>query len=316
MEGQGHKYYSFCYSGSVTSAETDNSIPGAYQVLLFYKYIEVDMPEELAAQVRSLASGLALTGRVIIAHEGINATLEGTVENTEIFVTRFFADTLFADVQVKRSAGTGESFPKLCVKVRDEIVGTGFSEEEANPRVQTAPRISADELRQLFEKQEDFVVVDMRNNYEFASGHFKNAVEPGISSSRHLPLVVDKLAPLKHKKVVTVCTGGVRCEKMAAYLMHKGFKDVHQLAGGIHTYMEKYPGKDFLGTLYTFDRRLTMDFGGEREVIGKCRLCGAASEAYVDCAEPTCHLHFIACACCRDEDGSAYCSNECRSVPV
>ena len=78
--------------------------------------------------------------------------------------------------------------------------------------------------------------------------------------------------------------------------------------------MEKYPGKDFEGTLYTFDQRVTMDFGGDREVIGTCHLCGAKSERYADCAEPTCHLHFIACDACRDESGNAYCSKECKST--
>ncbi len=288
----------------------------AYQVLLFYKYIDIDAPEKLADRVRSLAGELFLTGRVIVAREGINATLEGTAENTEMFVSRFFTDARFVDLHVKRSLGTGKSFPGLSVKVRREIVGTGFSEEEANPRLSTAPRISPEELRTWYERGRDFVVIDMRNNYEFASGHFKNAVQSGISASRHLPLVVDKLAPLKEKQVVTVCTGGVRCEKMAAYLQHKGFKNVRQLDGGIHSYMEKYPGKDFLGTLYTFDQRVTMDFGGEREVIGKCHLCGAPSERYADCAEKSCHFHFIACDACRDAEGNAYCSEACREVPA
>lgn len=297
-------------------AEADESEKRAFQVLLFYKYVDVEAPEELAAHVRALATGLSLTGRVIVAHEGVNGTLEGTVENAEAFVAQFFTDSRFSDVPVKRSAGTGKSFPKLSVRVRDEIVGTGLSEEEADPRVSTAPRISPNELRSWYEEQRDFVVVDMRNNYEFASGHFKNAVEPGISSSRHLPLVVDTLLPLKEKTVVAVCTGGVRCEKMAAYLVHKGFRNVRQLDGGIHTYMEKYPAKDFLGTLYTFDQRLTMHFGGEREVVGKCRLCGAASEAYADCAEKSCHLHFIACEKCRDDEGNAYCGDECRTALV
>jgi len=286
----------------------------AYQVLLFYKYIDIEAPEKLAANVRALADELSLTGRVIVAREGINATFEGTTENTELFVSNFFTDARFEGVQVKRSIGTGKSFPGLSVKVRKEIVGTGFSDEEANPRVKTAPRISPEELRSWYEKGRDFVIIDMRNNYEFASGHFKNAVQSGISASRHLSLVVEKLAPLKEKEVITVCTGGVRCEKMAAYLQHKGFKNVRQLDGGIHSYMEKYPGKDFLGTLYTFDQRVTMDFGGKRAVIGKCHLCGASSERYADCAEKSCHLHFIACDGCRDIKGNAYCSPLCRAA--
>lgn len=284
-----------------------------YQVLLFYKYVDVADPEALALRVRALSAELSLTGRVIIAYEGINGTLEGTVENTEKFVSEFFADERFADVQVKRSRGEGNSFPRLSVKVRKEIVGTGFSDEEANPRVKTAPRISPEELHSWYEEGKDFVVVDMRNDYEFASGRFKNAVEPGIFASRYLPLALEKLAPLKDKKIVTVCTGGVRCEKMAPYLMNKGFTDVQQLDGGIHSYMEKYPGKDFEGTLFTFDQRHTMDFGGDRKIVGKCHLCSSPSETYADCADLSCHLLFIVCDSCRNADGSAYCSAECKT---
>jgi pimeloyl-ACP methyl ester carboxylesterase len=110
--------------------------------------------------------------------------------------------------------------------------------------------------------------------------------------------------------------GGVRCEKMSAYLQSHGFTDVYQLDGGIHTYMERFPGKDFQGTLYTFDRRLTMDFGGEREVIGTCHLCGKTTEHYVDCAEDTCHYHFLACEQCTQADGRAFCSDACRATHV
>ena len=293
---------------------------GVFQVLLFYKYVDVDAPDELAQAMRTLARELSLTGRVIVATEGINATLEGTVKNTESFVARFLLDLRFIDTQIKRSAGSGGSFSDLSVKVRSEIVSTGLTSIEADPRISTAPKLSAEELRDWYESERDFVVVDMRNNYEFASGHFKDSVEPGISASRHLPIAIDKLMPLKDKTIVTVCTGGVRCEKMSAYLMHKGFKDVRQLDGGIHSYMEKFPGKDFLGTLYTFDQRLTMDFGGERgeerkvhrEIIGRCRVCDAASERYVNCAEDTCHLHFIACEACTDSEGKVFCSPVCR----
>jgi UPF0176 protein len=308
----------------IIAAPAAIAAPGAYQVLLFYKYVSVDEPHELAQKMRSLALELSLFGRIIVAAEGINATLEGTVKDTEAFVGRFLADARFIDTQIKRSVGSGKSFTNLSVRVRDEIVSTGLTQSQADPRISTAPKLSAEDLRDWYESKRDFVVVDMRNNYEFASGHFKDSVEPGISASRHLPLVLDKLEPLKEKTIVTVCTGGVRCEKMSAYLMHEGFKDVHQLDGGIHTYMQKFPGKDFLGTLYTFDQRLTMDFDGvssgggvekvEREVIGRCYLCNTLSERYANCAEPTCHLHLIACDACTDADGRVFCSPECKKA--
>ncbi len=287
-----------------------------YQVLLFYKYVTFEEPHAVSDAIRTHAESLSLTGRVIVSAEGINGTLEGLYADTEAFASYILADAQLGDMQIKRSAGTGQSFPKLSVRVRKEIVGTGFSKDEADPEHATAPKLTPDQLRDWYENQRDFTVIDMRNNYEFASGHFDGAVHPDISASRHLPLAMDKLSPLKEKTVVTVCTGGVRCEKMAAYLMSHGFTDVHQLDGGIHSYMEKFPGKDFKGTLYTFDRRLTMDFGGDREVIGRCRLCSATTESYVDCAEDTCHYHFLACADCTTENGRAYCSDECRNARV
>ena len=294
--------------------EQTQSAAEQHQVLLFYRYIPIEDPLTVKAAVISLCEKYQLTGRIIVAEEGVNATLEGTTPNTEGFLQEFLADERWADVQIKKSASRGKSFPKLVVKVRREIVGTGFSREEADPTIRTAPHISPEELRRWYEKQDDFVVVDMRNSYEFASGHFKNAVDPGISASRHLPLAMRKIKHLKDTKVLAVCTGGVRCEKMSAYLLSKGFSNVYQLEGGIHSYMEKYPGKDFQGTLYTFDGRQTMHFGGEREIIGKCHLCGDATERYADCANDTCHTHFLACNSCRDSADRAYCSELCKSA--
>jgi UPF0176 protein len=280
----------------------------AYQVLLFYTDQTIADPEGTSSWLRALAQTHALTGRALVAEEGINATFEGKKEGTESFVREFKGDTRFKDVQIKTSIGTGESFPKLSVKVRSEIVGTRFP-KEVDPRVKTAPHLSAEELKRWYQNEKDFVVVDMRNSYEFASGHFKNSIDPGLDNSRDLPTAMGRLEDIKDKTVLTVCTGGVRCEKMSANLMHEGFKDVYQLDGGIHTYMDKYPGEDFEGALYTFDNRLTMDFGGDRKIVGKCRLCGSATERYANCANNNCHLHFLTCEACTPDLSLANCGS-------
>lgn len=281
-----------------------------YQVLLFYKYVTIAEPEALKARLLEHAKALALTGRIIVAEEGINGTVEGSVENTDAFARVLHAEEFLADMPIKTSEGNGSSFPKLSIKVRDEIVGTRFDKKIVDPRVKTAPRIAPETLREWYESGKDFAVVDMRNDYEFKSGHFKDSINPELENSRDLPAALPKLTPLKDKTVLTVCTGGVRCEKMSAYLLAQGFKDVYQLDNGIHGYMEKYPGQDYLGTLYTFDQRLVMDFGGEREIIGECALCGASTEAYVNCINNDCHLHFLACENCQGENGTA-CSDSC-----
>jgi UPF0176 protein len=283
-----------------------------FQVLLFYKYVHISNPLELKDYYLTLCEKYNLKGRTIIAEEGINSTLEGTIKDTEDFISEFLADPRFSDMQVKRSISDGKSFPRLSVKIRDEIVGTRFP-KEVDPTKKTGIYLKPEELREWYEQEKDFVVVDMRNSYEFESGHFKNSIDPGMTASRELP---EKIAAIKEKAqdkpILTVCTGGVRCEKMSAYLLHQGFKDVYQLDGGMHSYMEKYPGKDFLGTLFTFDDRLVMDFGGEREVIGKCKRCGASNEQYQNCANAECNMLFLICNDCMSSEGPGFCSEKCE----
>jgi UPF0176 protein len=282
-----------------------------YQVILFYKYVTIEKPEILMKQYRKLCEEYSLKGRTVIAREGINSTLEGTTENTESFLKEFLQNPLFSDVSIKRSKGNGSSFPKLSIKVKPEIVATRFP-KEIDPRVKTAPHVKPEELHNWYASQKDFVVVDMRNSYEFESGHFRNSIDLGMKASRELPEVVDKIKEMKDKTVLTVCTGGVRCEKMSAYLMHSGFNDVYQLDGGMHSYMEKYPAQNFQGTLYTFDERLTMDFGGEREVIGICRRCNDKTEKYQNCANAECNMLFLICNNCMSAEGPGFCSEPCE----
>lgn len=283
-----------------------------HQVLLFYKYVTIEDPKALMDALRARCKELGLTGRILIAEEGINGTVEGLKGETEIFAKELLSDPRFSDIQVKRSEGTGDAFPKLSIKVRDEIVGTRFG-KEIDPTKRTGKRLSAEELRDWFEEGKDFVIVDMRNDYEYRSGHFKDSINPGLENSRDLPQALPKLEPLKDKTVLTVCTGGIRCEKMSAFLLENGFEDVYQLDNGMHGYMEKYPGMDFEGTLYTFDNRLTMDFGGKRAIVGRCHLCNARTENYVNCANNDCHLHFLACDACQGEESTS-CSDACKEV--
>lgn len=283
-----------------------------FQVLLFYKYVSIADPESFKKIYEALCEKYSLKGRTIIAKEGVNGTLEGTHADTEAFAIELLADERFSDMQIKRSTSKGRSFPRLKVKVRDEIVGTRFP-ETVDPTKKTGTYLTPEELRRWYEEDKDFVVVDMRNSYEFESGHFKKSIDPGMTASRELPEKIEAIKKATEgKHVVTVCTGGVRCEKMSAYLLHEGMDNVYQLDGGMHSYMEKYPGKDFLGTLFTFDDRLVMDFGGEREVIGTCKRCGIKNEQYQNCANAECNMLFLICNDCMSSEGPGFCSDRCE----
>lgn len=285
-----------------------------YIVLLFYKYVDINDTFALCDAQKKLCKELGLKGRTIIAHEGINATLEGTDEVIEQYCKELVQDKRFADVQFKKSIGTGNAFPKLSVKVRDEIVSGHLGEIDVNPQKVTGKYLTAEELHAWIKEKRELYIVDMRNDYEQKSGYFTGSILPEMGNFRDLPKVLPKLAHLKNKTIVTVCTGGVRCEKASGFLVQNGFRDVYQLYGGIVTYMEKYPNEDFKGKLYVFDNRLVIGFNTDdpkHETVGKCENCGKPSENYINCLNNSCHRHFIACSDCVNENNQMYCPMGC-----
>ena len=286
-----------------------------YVIVLFYKYTPIDNPLELKSEQIKLATKLGLKGRVIIAKEGINATFEGTTENINLYIQEFLKDSRFSDTHIKKSVGTGEAFPKLSIKVRKEIVTLGL-ENDIDPNKITGKHLKPEELKQWYEEGREFYIIDMRNDYEFKVGRFQNSVLMPVQNFRDIPKALSFIENLKDKTVLPVCTGGVRCEKASGLLVREGFRDVYQLDGGIVTYMEKFPAQEFEGTLYVFDKRITMNFDSKdkHKVIGKCEKCDKLSERYVNCKNPQCNKHYICCESCSEEDGRSFCDTECRDL--
>ncbi len=225
-----------------------------YTVILFYKYVFISDPTQLRDRLYSQCERLGLTGRIIVAKEGINATLEGTARAIDTFVKSFTQDVRFADIDVKTSESDGKAFPRLSVKVRPEIVAS-LLPPTIDPTKDTGSYMAPEELQERLARGDDLIIIDMRNDYEYERGHFKGSLNSGMDNFRDLPNVVERFVHLKDKPVLPVCTGGVRCEKASAYLKAQGFKEVYQLKGGMHRYMEQYPEGAFEGELYVFDRR-------------------------------------------------------------
>lgn len=286
-----------------------------FQVLLYYKYIEIKDPQTLKEKQKDLCESLNLKGRIIVAKEGINGTLEGKTLDTEKYISAMHKLNSFKDIVFKKSSGTGSAFTKLSIKVRPEIVALG--KPDLNPNKITGKYITAEDLHKWFEDKKEFFIVDMRNDYEYLSGYFEGSIFSNTHNFFDLPKVLSTLSHLKNKTIVTVCTGGVRCEKASGLLLENGFIDVYQLKDGIQTYMEKYPNEHFKGKLYVFDNRLTLGFNISSEkhvVVGKCYKCGKTCDSYVNCAYDFCHYHYICCKDCRDKElNLAFCKEECRS---
>ncbi len=258
---------------------------------------------------RAYCEALGLKGRIIIAEEGINGTLEGTVENTNKYIELTEKNFKLQGINWKKSEGTGKAFRKLSVKVRPEIVTTGIPNKDFGPLVNgnkggaiTGKHLPAEKLKEWYENGREFYVVDMRNDYEFEVGRFKNSIWPaGLGHFRDVPQAIESISNLKDKTVVTVCTGGVRCETASGLLIKYGFKDVYQLENGIVTFMEKYPNTYFEGKLLVFDGRETMGFNLDDEnhkVVGKCRICEATSENLVNYWKGKDDVYGIICENC------------------
>ena len=281
-----------------------------YEIILFYKYVHIADPARLMMHQKELQTRLGIKGRTIIASEGINATMEGTREAIAAYLDDLFNEQRFAGTHIKRAAGDGNSFPKTSVKVRSELVALNLGEAcDIDPNVLTGIHLTPEELHQWFADKKEFYIVDMRNAYEHLVGHFRGSILPPMDNFRDLPRFIDSIAHLKNKTVLTVCTGGVRCEKASGYLLSQGFTDVYQLDGGIVSYMEKFPNEDFLGKLYVFDNRIATGYytdDPQHQIVGKCIFCQTSCERYTNCAVADCNRKFIACENCQQGLGEQF----------
>jgi UPF0176 protein len=266
-------------------------------ILLFYKFVTIENPEQFRKEQRALCESLSLQGRMLIAHEGVNATFEGTEENIKKYEAALHTLPEFKNLVFKESQGTGQAFTKLEIKVRKEIVTLGI--DDLDIKKETAKEITASELEELYATDDDFVVLDLRNDFEIEVGQFEKTFDPGLRNFRDLPEVLPKLDEIKNKKVVAVCTGGIRCEKATCLLKREGFTDIYQLKDGIHTYMQQYPSSHFKGSLFVFDNRMTTPVveGIKREIIGKCCYCQIPTEQFYsdDSVRPS-----VKVICCDD----------------
>lgn len=292
------------------------------EIIIFYKYVQISDPKAFVALQREMCEKLGLFGRILVAAEGINGTLEGSVESIAEYEAWMHTLPEFAGLWFKSSPGTGEAFKKLVVKLRNEIVATGLSaDQDVDPNVTTGKHIDPEELKRWIENGEEFEIIDMRNDYEYAVGHFANSKNSTMANFRDLPKIAAKFEGLKKKKVLTVCTYGVRCEKASGFLKKEGFEDVYQLNGGIGTYMKQFPGEDFLGSLYVFDGRMTEQFTKNYMVIGECTSCSSKTERFGNCAWDECHKQLLICFNCAKHAKGIWCTDDCMvgaasGVPV
>ncbi|TPE42618.1 oxygen-dependent tRNA uridine(34) hydroxylase TrhO [Pontibacter mangrovi] len=284
-----------------------------YSILLYYCYTPIEDPEAFREQHHLLCLELNLLGRIIISKEGLNGTVSGLKEDCDKYMAALHADPRFAKIDFKVDESDKHAFAKLHVRIKAEIVHSGLL--HLDPNVRTGKHLAPKEFREMKDR-EDVVVVDMRSDYEYTVGRFKNAVTLDIENFREFPEKIDELKEkFKDKKILTYCTGGIKCEKASAFLLEQGFEDVYQLHGGIIKYGKEAGGEDFEGKCYVFDNRVAVDVNSVNPtVISTCHVCGTPNDRMVNCANPVCNLHVAICEKCGWElDGA--CSTECKEHP-
>tara|TARA_R110002096_G_scaffold54517_20_gene140676 strand:- start:8890 stop:9777 length:888 start_codon:yes stop_codon:yes gene_type:complete len=291
-------------------------MPDDYQILLYYRYQPISDPESFVEEHRAFCEELELRGRILIGHEGINGTVSGKTATTERYMEALIADERTKGIEFKVDPAPDHAFKKLSVKFRSEIVTLGLDEEDVDPNEVTGKRLSPKEWLETMET-EDPIIIDGRNDYESALGHFKGAICPDVGNFRDFPKwIQENLADAKDRKVLTYCTGGIRCEKLSGYLVKEGFQDVSQLDGGIVKYGKdpETQGKNFDGLCYVFDERIAVEsnFTETRKVISRCEKCGEECARYRNCAWPDCNRQHFLCESCEETKGR-YCSENCEA---
>jgi UPF0176 protein len=281
----------------------------------FYRYFSIEDPAAFRDTLYAALAALQVFGRIYVAHEGINAQVSVPTNSYEDL--KKLLDQIYGLQNLRLNVAVdddGKSFWVLKIKVRDKIVADGIT-DPAFSMTKKGKYVAAEEFNRLTTDPET-VVVDMRNHYEYEVGHFENAIEvPSDTFREQLPMAVQMLENNKDKNIIMYCTGGIRCEKASAFMLHAGFKNVYHLEGGIIQYAKqvKEQGLEnkFKGKNFVFDNRL-----GERitdEIIATCHQCGQPADTHVNCRNEGCHLLFIQCDACKEKYNGC-CSSGCQEV--
>lgn len=241
-------------------------------VAALYQFHPVADPSALQQQLLDLLSSLNICGTLIVAGEGINGTVAGSRAAIDQ-MRHYLLDYGFTNMEYKESSSSEKPFRKTKVKLKKEIVTLGV---EVQPRSQVGHYLNPEEWHD-FIQQDDVILIDTRNDYEYKAGTFKNAIDPQTESFREFPEYVEKnLSDAKDKKIAMFCTGGIRCEKSTSLLLQQGFKEVYHLKGGILNYLEKIPADESLweGECFVFDNRTGVTHGVQEGESVKCHACG------------------------------------------
>lgn len=270
------------------------------KIILYYKFTPISDPETVMYWQRALCEKLGLKGRILISKHGINGTLGGDLKNLKYYTRELKSHSLFEGIVFKWSDGGSDHFPKLKVKVKDEIVAFSAAEElevDKKGLIGGGKHLKPSALHKLMQERGDEVIFyDGRNMYEAQIGRFKNTVVPNVTTSRDFIKDIEEgeISKYKDRPIVTYCTGGIRCEILSVLMRHRGYKEVYQLDGGIVKYGEQYGDDGYWeGKLFVFDDRMQIGFSDKAKDIAKCEKCGKNTSNQINSTNIRRKLHVV-----------------------
>jgi UPF0176 protein len=292
------------------------------KVLLYYGFAPIEDTDAVLLWQRTLCESLGLKGRILISTHGINGTLGGEMEVLKKYISATKLYPGFKHIDFKWSEGTGNDFPRLRIRVRDEIVSFGAPGElivDEDGVVGGGVRLRPAEVNQLVADRGDEVVFfDARNAFEAKIGKFKNAIVPDVTTTRDFVKEFEsgKYDDLKDRPIVTYCTGGIRCEVLSSVMKSRGFKEVYQIDGGIVRYGEQFGDEGLWeGSLYLFDARMHHEFSSSSKVIGICERCSHPTSQFSNCANLACRKLILLCEVCNEDKVSKGCQASHFDLP-
>ncbi|MFZ4772986.1 MAG: rhodanese-related sulfurtransferase [Chlamydiia bacterium] len=280
-----------------------------FKVLAYYAFTKVDDPQKMIKDHKRFLESLEGKGRIYISEEGINGQCSVPASQLEAYSAYVLQNFPKADIKIHDHPA--HPFAKLIVKYRVQLVAM---DQKVDMSIQGVHLDSKDWEKMLAEKDDDTIVIDTRNDYEWEVGHFEGALLPKLDKFREFP---EYAADLKKEydtektKVMMYCTGGIRCELYSSLMIKMGFKNVYQLNGGIIRYGLENGNKKWNGKLFVFDDRMVIPISkDEAEPIAKCQFCSKPADNYYNCANMDCNDLILSCPECI-EAKKGCCSETC-----
>ncbi len=287
-----------------------------YCALAYYIFTPIENPFQEMKNHKRFFKDRDVTGRIYISEEGINGQMSGAQADTEAYMT--WLTSFLPSVKFKVHTTDENIFPRMTIKTRKHLVALGEPADLSKGGEHVSPK----QWREMLESDEEYLLLDVRNDYEWEIGHFEGATLPPLTKFRDFPSYADQLKEslkenqdFKKTKVMMYCTGGIRCELYSALLKARGFESVYQLDGGVIAYGQQEGNAHWKGKLFVFDDRLSVPIDGkEVEPIATCSYCGTSCDIQYNCANMDCNTLFICCKECIEKQKGC-CCNACIEAP-